>query len=223
VSTTSAVLLDLLAAAVPAGGRAWVAALTDAGAPARFTSDFAAATRRAGSGPLALDAGGVACLRGVGLDWPVDEWTMDDLARVAMLVNAAERLAPDAFAALVADCHAHGDLEERRAVLRALPLLPDAGRFVALAVDACRTNVRSLFEAIACDNPFPAAHFPEPAFNQMVLKTVFQGVPLARLVGLGARSGAELRRMARDYARERRAAGRPVSADLRALAGQEDA
>ena len=218
MSPTTRVLLELLALCVPETGRAWAAALTDAGAAARFTADFAAATRRAGQAPLALDAPARDRLRAAGVDWPLDAWGADDLARVAMLLHAADRLPPGALVALVEDANAHGDTDERRAVLLALPLLPDAARFVALAVDACRTNVRPLFEAIACDNPFPQRHFPEASFNQLVLKAVFLDVPLAHVVGLGARRGGELRRMAADYARERRAAGRPVSADLAGLA-----
>lgn len=218
MSPTTRVLLDLLALRVREAERAWVATLTDAGAATRFTADFAAATRRAGQEPLVLDPAARDRLRGAGVDWPLDAWGTDDLARVTMLVHAADRLPPAALAALVDDTNAHGDTDERRAVLLALPLLPDAARFVPLAVDACRTNVRPLFEAIACDNPFPARRFAEASFNQLVLKAVFLDVPLARVVGLSARRGGELRRMAADYAQERRAAGRTVSTDLAQLA-----
>jgi hypothetical protein len=65
-----------------------------------------------------------------------------------------------------------------------------------------------------CENPYPAAHFPEPAFNQLVLKAYFIGVPVLRILGLDRRKTPELRRMAADYASERRAAGRSVPADI---------
>jgi hypothetical protein len=48
----------------------------------------------------------------------------------------------------------------------------------------------------------------------MVLKAIFIEVPVSRIEGLDRRNGAELRRMARDYASERRAAGRPVPSDV---------
>ncbi|HSP79398.1 MAG TPA: EboA domain-containing protein, partial [Myxococcaceae bacterium] len=70
---------------------------------------------------------------------------------------------------------------------------------------------------IACENPYPASHFPEPAFNQLVLKAVFTGVPLARVVGLERRRNPELARMAADCASERRAAGRGIPTDLTLL------
>jgi hypothetical protein len=80
--------------------------------------------------------------------------------------------------------------------------------------------VLPIFAAIACENPFPARHLSALHFNQMVLKALFLDVSLARVIGLGGRRSAELTRMARDYAQERRAAGRAVSADLAVLAGE---
>ena len=69
---------------------------------------------------------------------------------------------------------------------------------------------RDVFEAIACENPFPRDHFPEANFNQLVLKAMFLDVPLDRVLGWRERNNLELRRMAADYAAERRAAGRSV-------------
>ena len=48
----------------------------------------------------------------------------------------------------------------------------------------------------------------------MVLKALFTGVTLARIIGLDERVTPELGRMAADYASERRAAGRSVPEDL---------
>ena len=179
---------------------------------------FAGATRKVGKRPLVLPDDARARLEAAGVDWPLAERT-DDLYRVALLA-AAEATATDAaaFVALVSDLFRAGDSEERRAVLRALPVLPAPERFVALAVDACRTNVVPIFEAIAAENPFPARHFPDLHFHQLVLKAVFLGVRLPRVLGLAARVTPELARMADDYAAERRAAGRSVPEDLALLA-----
>jgi hypothetical protein len=178
---------------------------------------FAAASRKVGRKPLVLPEDATTRLVAAGVDWPLAERT-NDLVRIALLVHAATFTAADAFPALVADVFRAGDSDERRAVLRALPLLPAPERFVALAVDACRTNVVPIFEAIAAENPFPAAHFPTLHFHQLVLKAVFLGVRLGRVLGLAGRVDAELARMADDYAAERRAAGRSVPEDLALLA-----
>jgi hypothetical protein len=106
-------------------------------------------------------------------------------------------------------------------VLRCLALLPAPDRFVPLAVEACRSSIQPLFEAVACENPYPAAYFPEASFNQMVLKALFIGVALPRIRGLKGRVTGELRRMAADYASERRAAARPVPPDIDWLLAQE--
>jgi hypothetical protein len=76
-----------------------------------------------------------------------------------------------------------------------------------------------VFEAIACDNVYPERHFTELAYNQLVLKSLFLEVPLARVRGLATRARPELARMVLDYAAERRAAGRRVPADLALIPG----
>jgi hypothetical protein len=139
---------------------------------------------------------------------------------VGLLLHAAAGVAPGELETLVEECFLQGDTRERQAVLRTLALLPDPGRFVPLGVEACRTSVQPVFEAIACENPFPARHFPESSFNQMVLKAVFIGVAVGRILGIEARITAELRRMAADYASERRAAGRSVPDDVAYLLGE---
>jgi len=184
-----------------------------------FARVFAAAAREIGNAEVALTADDRAALERHASAWLVQGRAADELARVWMLASAARRLAPAAVVDLVEDAYRHGELRERVAVLRALPLLPAHARFVALAVDACRTSVQPVFEAIAAENPLPAERFADASFNQMVLKAVFTGLGLGRIIGLDARRTPQLARMAADYASERRAAGRPVPADLARLIG----
>lgn len=135
-----------------------------------------------------------------------------ELGRMALLLSAVDRGA-DA-PALVQDLFWRGSADEKVAVLRALPLLPEPARFVAIGIEAVRASVGTVFEAVACENPFPADHFPEPAFNQLVLKAIFNEVSCRRIEGLARRAGPELTRMAQGYGSERRAAGRPVPEDV---------
>ena len=178
-----------------------------------FRAAFAGAGRRLRGIELRFSAEEEQQLRTLGIVSPRD-WGLDGLARGALLVQALEAWPPERHVALVREVYLKGDEREQAAVLRALSLLPDPGRFLEIGIDGCRTNVRDVFEAIACENPYPAAHFPDPAFNQLVLKAYFVGVPVARIVGLERRRTPELRRMAADYASERRAAGRSVPADI---------
>jgi hypothetical protein len=180
----------------------------------RFLLAFSSAGRKLGKAPLAVAAEESQRLTSRGVNWSLDGWGADELGRALFLGAAFAELAPARAARLLEACYERGDNRERQAVLRALPFIPENARFLRLAVDACRTSVENVFEAIACENPFPADEFPDLNFNQMVLKAMFNGVALARIVRLGERAGPELARMAADYAAERRAAGRSVPADI---------
>lgn len=209
---------------VDPGARAWLAAaVAAAGDPAArpaLLEAFTGAGRRLGREALAPDPAARQALTAAGVTWPVESWGLDDAGRVVLLLAAAIRWPAGAFEALVEEGYRQGDTRERRAVLRGLPLLPAAERFVPLGIEACRTSVQPVFEAIACENPYPSRYFPGPSFNQLVLKALFVGVALDRILGWGERVTAELRQMAADYASERRAAGRPVPGDVdRILAG----
>jgi hypothetical protein len=165
---------------------------------------------------------GVAPLKGVsaaafGPDWkevPLDRWTVTDGGRALMLLARAGGTMGGSFAADATSCYENGDAGEQQSWMRAVALLPGARGFLPLVIDTCRTNILPLFESVACENPYPSRYFPELNFNQMVLKALFNGVALARIVGLDSRANDSLARMANDYAAERRAAGRSVPADL---------
>jgi hypothetical protein len=147
-----------------------------------------------------------------------ESFTIGALSRVALLALGCAALEPHDHLSLLKEAYAKGDNGERIAVLRALSLLPDPRRFLDIGAEACRTSVQDVFEAIACDNPYPEHYFPDASFNQLVIKALFTEVPLKRMRGLKARRNPELYRMARDYEAERRAASRTVSSDLEYVA-----
>jgi len=181
---------------------------------------YAAVRRKLGQALVEPGVEQVRALDAVGLDAP-QGWSCDEVGRAALLCAALAARPGDGHPALVHTLYTKGDTHERRALLRALPLLPDPQRFASTAIEACRTNVVPVFEAIACENTYPERHFPDTAFEQLVLKALFLEVSLARVRGLAARARPELARMASDYAAERRAAGRSVPADLARIPGCE--
>ena len=225
MSLSASQLLTFVFSRADGAARAWLQdAVTRAAAGQReaLYSSYTAAPRRSGRQPLGLSGLERQELAAAAPSVVFDRWTREDAARAALLLAFAERAAADDFAATAIECYERGDSREQQSWLTALPLLPHAERFLAVAIDACRTNIVPQFEAIACDNPYPARYFPQPNFNQLVLKSMFVGLALDRIVGLGDRLNPELSRMALDYAAERRAAGRSVPADL-ALALTGDA
>jgi len=144
--------------------------------------------------------------------WDPRDWTLDQAARVRLL------LASTADGAVLsrrldALCSA-ADVGELVAFYRGLPLYPDPPRHALRAAEGVRSNMRVVFEAVAHRNPYPAEHFAEPAWNQMVLKALFVGTRLDLIAGLDSRVNPALAQMLCDYAHERWAASRPVSPEL---------
>jgi hypothetical protein len=144
--------------------------------------------------------------------------TLTDYLRLWLLTQALPQLAATAQPDWLLRLYEAGELGEQVSILRVLPLLPEPARFLETAVQACRTNARDVFEAIVCENPFLAEHFPALNFNQAIMKAIFMEVPIGRVTELSRRITPELSRMAQGYASERRAAGRPVPKDAEFLA-----
>jgi len=141
-------------------------------------------------------------------------WTLVDVVRGALLAHALS-FAPEAGQPqLVIALFDGGEIGEQESLLRTLSVLPAPQRLAAAGLNACRTNATRVFAALACENPFPARHLPDPGFNQMVLKAMFMELSTRRIEGLAERVTPELKRMVESYAAERRAAGRPVPEDV---------
>lgn len=181
---------------------------------ARYTG--AARLSPGGNTSAGLTPGDVETIRAAGFPaaLPLTAWTRADVARFTQLRDLAASTPPAEFTAVALACFEQGDASEQASWCRAVSLLPQPEQYLRQVIDACRTNILPLFESIACDNPYPQAFFPERNFNQVVLKAMFNGIALARIMGLNARRNAELARMATDYAAERTAAGRSVPADI---------
>lgn len=175
--------------------------------PAAVHEEFPAAGRMVGRTPLYPGTDPQGLLHGC----------VDDLARARLMAALVEAAPAPTLDQEVAQLYHHGDDAERRAVLRAAPILPttSVGTALALVTDALRTNDHRLVAAAM--GPFASRHLDQHQWRHGVLKCLFLGVPLAAVAGLRHRADTELTRMAADLAAERRAAGREIGPDLRAL------
>ena len=106
------------------------------------------------------------------------------------------------------------DVAEALALYQALPFLPYPEAHLLRAREGMRSNQLPLVAAVALDNPYAQTHFDEEAWNQLILKCLFVNLPLNRVIGLEGRSNPRLSHMLIDYAKERRAAARPIPVDL---------
>lgn len=180
----------------------------------RFSQLIAVASRHARR-RIALDptSDELTLAGSVDMDVNVAHWNQLDTLRV-LLVLAHPDLTQQSFVEALEQCFRYADEGELCALYRALPLLPDGARFAWRAGEGCRSNMRSVFEAVACDSQFPVAHFDAVAWHQLIMKVVFTNAPLWRVRGLDTRLSPELARMALDFVDERRSAGRPVPPQL---------
>ncbi|MFK7994382.1 MAG: EboA domain-containing protein [Granulosicoccus sp.] len=147
--------------------------------------------------------------------WQLDGISVDAVARMLVITSFddARQLAEQLTRLL-----RHAELSEQLALYRSLPLYPASATVNDRLADGLRSNISEVFEAIAHNNPYAAWHLDTHRFNHMVLKALFIDAKLAPIIQLEKRNNAELAQMLLDTARERRAASRPVSEELWALA-----
>lgn len=212
-------LTDKISKTIDPEAYQWISGQVEAfsGAPIdriAFVNAFAAVTRKLGQKALFISTGEAELFDKLLAGYVPADWTVDDFGRIVLMLVALKNLSADEHVELVSDLFYKGDNREKKAVLRSLCLLPEPDRFTILAIDSCRSHVQTVFEATACENPFTALFFPEHNFNQMVLKALFTGVKLDRIVNWKTRNNADLIRMASEYKKEREAAGREVPEDI---------
>ena len=187
--------------------------------PSRIGGMYVLAGRKVGRAPSRPDDDPRGIVHG----------SVDDAARAALVRALVETTGAHAAPAL-AELYDRGDSAERRGVLRGLDAIVRSGQepppeIVAVGVarvrDALRANESSLVAAAV--GPFAAVHLDQHAWRHAVLKLVFMEISLDAVANLEVRRDHELARMARDFAAERRAAGRSVPQDLVRLTAEGSA
>jgi hypothetical protein len=210
LDTFRGLLKGWLAARIPADAMRWIEERCEsiaAGAPERrLFMSFSGATRYAGRAPLVLSAAELAAAGEARRGWNPAGWDCGQAARTLIVLSADVALLDKLFAS--------ADVGELVALYQALPLYPNQEAHVARCAEGVRTNMTSVFCAVAHRNPYPREWLDNAAWNQMVLKALFVGVPLWPIDGLDERANPELTSMLCDYAHERWAAGRTVSPEL---------
>jgi len=181
-------------------------------------SSFSLASRYTGKEPLDLTPDELNEATILRSGWMPGTWTTDQLARTLLLLGLAEREKQE-FLDKLDKLFTSSDLGEGVALYQSLPVLPYPKDLTERAAEGIRTNITSIFNAIALRNPYPADFFDDDAWNQMILKSLFVGSPLYPVLGVDTRANEPLAQMLVDYAHERWAAGREVSPELWRPAG----
>ncbi|WP_149276380.1 EboA domain-containing protein [Pareuzebyella sediminis] len=114
------------------------------------------------------------------------------------------------FRSKVANLIQVADTSELETFLKFLVLLPNAENYKNSAVEALRTNISTVFDAISLNNPYPGDYFNDQQWNQMYLKAAFMQRDLSSIMDVDRRANSDLARIISDYAHERWAASRHV-------------
>lgn len=134
---------------------------------------------------------------------------IQEIARIYLLSKVTE-VGPEYFMPKVANIIQVADKNEHATFLKYLILLPNSENYLSVAVDAIRTNIVTVFDAIALNNPYPGQFFSDDQWNQMYLKAAFIERDLGKIMHIDERANKELSHIISDYAHERWAASREI-------------
>jgi hypothetical protein len=135
-----------------------------------------------------------------------------NLLQIARIYLLSEVLHQDQafYTPKVANIIQIADTGELETFLKYLVLLPNPQEYKQAAVEALRTNIAIIFDAISLNNPYPAKYFNDQQWNQMYLKAAFMERDLSQIASVAERANADLVRIISDYAHERWAASRKI-------------
>ncbi|MCK5622127.1 MAG: EboA domain-containing protein [Alphaproteobacteria bacterium] len=170
------------------------------------------APRKLGKADLELKPDDLVAADAARPGWNPAGWSVDQAARVALLLTAARD--EGGFPGKLEQLCNTADVRELIAFYQGLPLYPNQKVYVARAGEGARTNMKAVFEAVAHRNPYPAENFDEHTWNQLVLKAVFVGSSLNAIHDFDRRRNEDLARTLVDYAHERWAASRVITPEL---------
>lgn len=132
-----------------------------------------------------------------------------EVARIYLLIKVLE-IDTEFYGPKVANIIQVADITELETFLKFLDLLPNPEMFLFTAVEALRTNISVIFDAITLNNPYPAKYFNDQQWNQMYLKAAFMERDLSKIPSVAERANVDLARIISDYAHERWAASRKI-------------
>nr|WP_299345097.1 EboA domain-containing protein [Allomuricauda sp.] len=141
------------------------------------------------------------------------EANLMEVSRITLLAKVL-KADPDVFTDKIKKLIQIADTGELETFLKFLVLLPNPKEYQFMAVEALRTNISTIFDAITLDNPYPSLYFNEQQWNQMYLKAAFMQRNLGKIVGTDKRANQELARIISDYAHERWAASREIDPEI---------
>ncbi len=162
--------------------------------------------------PLQLEPTEVAEAVRIRDSWQVDHWTTVHAARTLCLLSIPGNA--QQYLEVLETLFSTAEVNEQVALYQGLSIFPYPQQLQMRAAEGIRTNMTVVFDAITLDNPYARDYLNQEAWNQMVLKSLFMGRPLFRIMGIDSRGNDALSLMISDFAHERWAAGRTTSPEM---------
>lgn len=176
---------------------------------ASFNTAFAALPRKTGKALIAISEAEKDRLQTLRPGLTIDDWSIDRLARVWLLMQA-DASEEEKYVRAIDQLFLAAEMNELVALYSALPLLAYPERWRSRCADGIRSNIGDVLQAIICNNPYPSEQLEEKAWNQLVLKAFFTEKPVDQIINLDKRANQTLALTLSDYAHERWAAGRSI-------------
>ncbi|WP_114752355.1 EboA domain-containing protein [Pleomorphovibrio marinus] len=179
---------------------------------------FSQASRFFTKDGLSLEDSQLKRAKALKADWRPETWNQLNAAR-AYLVLHLPHADSTKWLKTLDQLFETGDMNELESLYKTLCLYPHQELLAPRAAEGLRSNMTIVFDAVALNNPYPAAHLNETAWNQLVLKAIFLQRPLYQIIGLDERANAHLADTLLDAANERWSAHRSVMPELWRLVG----
>ncbi|MER2492448.1 EboA domain-containing protein [Catenovulum sediminis] len=136
------------------------------------------------------------------------------LVELVRILLIAKSLDCEQIAAQTKSYYQFADESEKCALLKGLNWLDASGDAVQIAIRAARCNSLVEFSALALDNPYPSSFFPALNYNQLVLKAIFMGLDISKVINLQTRLNQNLSNMCFAYLIEQALAQRTPPASI---------
>lgn len=174
---------------------------------------FALVPRKTGRQLIKLSQKDQERLKEIHPDFLINDWTVDRLCRVWLLlqINSSDK---EAYFAKIENLLKSAEMNELVALYSALIGFHYAEDWQKQCADGIRSNIGFVLEAIMYNNPYPYKYLNDQAWNQLVMKAFFTDKDVKRIIGLDERANKELAVILTDYANERWAAHRTVNPQL---------
>lgn len=173
----------------------------------QFSIAFVSVPRKTGKAILHLSEAQKAAISEAGAGLDISSWTVDRLARV-WLLSQLDHTDEKKYFQTIEQLFLTAEVNELVALYAALSVLHHPELWVKRCAEGIRSSIGAALNAVACNNPYPAAFLDDPAWNQMILKVIFTDNPLEEIIGVEERANADLAKTLSDYAHERWAAHR---------------